>query len=110
MQKAVDDALASAEPAAIICRRPCLLIKRIPHEKARCEVDRSRCIGCGKCLKVGCPALMIREGKSSIAPDQCAGCTLCAQVCPVGAIGRKEGRSWESNMRFWWASAARERS
>ena len=92
MQKAVDDALASAEPAAIICRRPCLLLKRIPHEKARCEVDRSRCIGCRKCLKVGCPALMIREGKSSIDPDQCVGCTLCAQVCPVGAIAKKEGR------------------
>ena len=92
MQKAVDDALASTEPAAIICRRPCLLIKRIPHEKALCEVDRSKCIGCKKCLKVGCPAVMIREKKSSIDPDQCVGCTVCAQVCPVGAIIRKEGK------------------
>lgn len=92
MQKAVDDALTSAEPASIICRRPCLLIKRIRHEKALCEVDRSKCIGCKKCLKVGCPAIMIQEGKSSIDPDQCVGCTVCAQVCPVGAIARKESR------------------
>ena len=92
MQKAVDDALASAVPAAIICRRPCLLIKRIRHDIGLCEVDREKCIGCKKCLKVGCPAVSIRDGKSSIDPDQCVGCTVCAQVCPVGAITRKESK------------------
>ena len=92
MQKAVDDALASAVPAAIICRRPCLLIKRIPHDIGLCEVDREKCIGCKKCLKVGCPAVSIRDGKSSVDPDQCVGCTVCAQVCPVGAITRKESK------------------
>ena len=92
MQKAVDDALASEVPAAIVCRRPCLLIKRIRHEKALCVVDREKCIGCKKCLKVGCPAVMIREKKSWIDPNQCVGCTVCAQVCPVGAIGREEAK------------------
>ena len=92
MQKAVDDALASAVPAAIICRRPCLLIKRIRHDIGLCEVDHEKCIGCKKCLKVGCPAVSIRDGKSSIDPDQCVGCTVCAQVCPVGAITRKESK------------------
>ena len=74
MQKAVDNALASEVPAAIITRRPCLLIKRI----------------CRKCLQVGCPALMVKDRKSCIDPTQCVGCTVCAQVCPVGAISRKE--------------------
>ena len=92
MQKAVDDALASAVPAAIICRRPCLLIKRIRHDIGLCEVDREKCIGCKKCLKVGCPAVSIRDGKSAIDPGQCVGCTVCAQVCPVGAITRKESK------------------
>ena len=92
MQKAVDDALASAVPAAIICRMPCLLIKRIRHDIGLCEVDREKCIGCKKCLKVGCPAVSIRDGKSAIDPGQCVGCTVCAQVCPVGAITRKESR------------------
>ncbi|MBE5709811.1 MAG: indolepyruvate ferredoxin oxidoreductase subunit alpha [Oscillibacter sp.] len=90
MQKAVDDALASETPAAIIARRPCLLIKREHHDIGLCQVDTNKCIGCKKCLKVGCPAVMMREGKSCIDPTQCVGCTVCAQVCPVGAITRKE--------------------
>ncbi len=90
MQKAVDDALASEVPAAIITRRPCLLIKRMKHDIGKCVVDTAKCIGCRKCLKVGCPAVMVKGGKSSIDPTQCVGCTVCAQVCPVGAIRRKE--------------------
>ena len=90
MQKAVDDALASEVPAAIITRRPCLLIKRQKHDMGRCVVDTDQCIGCKKCLKVGCPAVMVRDGKSYIDPTQCVGCTVCAQVCPVHAISRKE--------------------
>ena len=90
MQKAVDDALASEVPAAIVSRRPCLLIKRIKHDIGQCVVDTDKCIGCKKCLSVGCPAVMIKGKKFCIDPNQCVGCTVCAQVCPVGAISRKE--------------------
>ena len=90
MQKAVDDALASEVPAAIITRRPCLLIKRMKHDIGKCVVDTAKCIGCRKCLQVGCPAVMVKEKKSCIDPTQCVGCTVCAQVCPVGAISREE--------------------
>ena len=90
MQKAVDDALASEVPVAIIARRPCLLIKRMKHEIGKCVVDTEKCIGCRKCLQVGCPAVMVKDRKSGIDPTQCVGCTVCAQVCPVGAIRREE--------------------
>ncbi len=90
MQRAVDEALASEVPAAIITRRPCLLIKRLKHETGLCVVDPDKCIGCRMCLKVGCPAVMVSGKKSAIDPTQCVGCTVCAQVCPVGAIRRKE--------------------
>ncbi|MBO6040452.1 MAG: indolepyruvate ferredoxin oxidoreductase subunit alpha [Oscillospiraceae bacterium] len=90
MQEAVDAAEASEVPAAIICRRPCLLIKRIKHDIGLCTVDTAKCIGCRKCLSVGCPAVSVRDKKSRIDPTLCVGCTVCAQVCPVGAISRKE--------------------
>jgi len=90
MQKAVDDAAASEGPAAIITRRPCLLIKKIKHDIGKCVVDTDKCIGCKLCLKVGCPAVFVRNGKSGIDKDLCVGCTVCAQVCPKGAISRKE--------------------
>lgn len=90
MKKAVDDAVASTEPAAIISRRPCILIKKIKHDIGLCVVDRDKCIGCKMCLKVGCPAIFVKDGKSSIDKTLCVGCTVCAQVCPKGAISRKE--------------------
>ena len=89
-EAAIDTALASEERTAIICRRPCLLIKRIPHEKKLYSVDPDKCIGCRKCLKVGCPALVFSGKKSGIDATQCAGCSICAQVCPAGAISPAE--------------------
>lgn len=88
MQKAVEDALASPVPAAIIARRPCLLIKRIKHDIGKCLVDREKCRGCKVCLKVACPAIHQRDGKAEIDQTLCVGCTVCAQVCPFGAISR----------------------
>ena len=90
MEDAIKGAMNSEKRAAIITHRPCLLIKRIKHDIALCVTDEAKCIGCKKCLKVGCPALMIKDGKCKIDANQCVGCTVCAQVCPVGAISRKE--------------------
>ncbi len=89
MDQAVKDALAFEGHACIITRRPCLLIKRIKHDIGLCEVDQEKCIGCKKCLKVGCPAVCMKDGKSYIDTTLCVGCTVCAQVCPVDAISRK---------------------
>ena len=90
MQKAVDDALASEVPAAIITRRPCLLIKKIKHNIGKCNVNSDKCRSCKKCLKVGCPAIFMKDGKATIDQTLCVGCTVCNQVCPFGAI-EKEG-------------------
>jgi len=93
MEQAVQDAIAFEGHAAIIVRRPCLLIKRIKHDIGKCAVDRSVCIGCKKCLSVGCPAIMIKDGRAEIDRAQCVGCTVCAQVCPMRAISREGGES-----------------
>lgn len=88
MQKAVDDALQSDVPAAIITRRPCLLIKRIKHDIGLCRVDAEKCRSCKMCLKVGCAAVCMKDGKAAIDETLCVGCTVCAQACPFGAIER----------------------
>ncbi|MDY4889376.1 MAG: indolepyruvate ferredoxin oxidoreductase subunit alpha [Sphaerochaetaceae bacterium] len=89
MQKAVDDALGSDVPAAIICKRPCLLIKRMKHDISCCAVDSNKCRGCRSCLKIGCPAIAVRFKKAFIDPTLCTGCTVCAQVCPFDAISKE---------------------
>ena len=89
MEQAVQDALHSEVPAAIITRRPCLLIKRIKHDTGLCKVNADVCIGCRKCLTVGCPAISVNDRKAKIDPNQCVGCTVCAQVCPMKAIEKE---------------------
>lgn len=86
MEETLLKAIHSDKRAAVISRRPCVLIKRYKTPKGLCEVDRDKCIGCKKCLSVGCAAISIVDGKSMIDENQCIGCTVCAQVCPVGAI------------------------
>jgi indolepyruvate ferredoxin oxidoreductase alpha subunit len=90
MDEAVVKAAASEVPAAIVVRRPCLLIKGIKHDIGKCTVDTDKCIGCKSCLRVGCPAILVENKKAKIDQNQCVGCTVCAQVCPKGAITRKE--------------------
>ena len=50
------------------------------------HVEPDKCRSCRSCLKVGCPAVSMEEGKAVIDRTQCVGCTVCAQVCPFGAI------------------------
>ena len=90
MKKAFDDAENSEEKAAIITRKPCLLIKRIEHSKDKYSVCKEKCKSCKICLKVGCPAICFEDGKSKIDRAMCAGCSVCAQACPFDAIV-KEG-------------------
>lgn len=78
----------------VITSRPCALKFKIkePHF----YVDPKICIGCKTCIKTNCPPLRMKkyEGieklKSSIDKNQCVGCSICAQVCPVNAIKRSD--------------------
>jgi uncharacterized protein (DUF362 family)/NAD-dependent dihydropyrimidine dehydrogenase PreA subunit len=51
------------------------------------EVDKSICRGCNLCRNV-CPtdAISVSNGKAGIAPDKCAKCYCCVEICPYGAI------------------------
>ena len=86
---AVVAALNEGKHPAIVTRRPCLLIKRMKHENGMCVVNADKCRSCKSCLKVGCPAISMENGKAFIDRTQCVGCTVCAQACPFGAIEKE---------------------
>jgi len=51
------------------------------------RVERSRCTGCGDCMRI-CPvdAVEIVDGKSVIDQEACISCGLCQGVCTHDAI------------------------
>ena len=83
--QAVKAELAADEPSVIISRRPCALLKYVKH-KAPLKVNTDKCIGCKSCMKIGCPAISMKEGKAHVDFTQCVGCGVCEQLCPVGAF------------------------
>ena len=83
--KAVKEELAADEPSVIISRRPCALLKYVKH-KPPLSVDPARCVGCKSCMRLGCPALSIKEGKARVDATLCVGCGICTQLCRPGAF------------------------
>ena len=83
--QAVKEELSADEPSVIISRRPCALLKYVKH-KAPLAVNKDKCIGCKSCMKIGCPAISMKEGKAHVDFTQCVGCGVCEQLCPVGAF------------------------
>ncbi len=90
--QAVKEELAAKEPSVIISRRPCALLKYVKHQ-APLAVDPAKCVGCKSCMKIGCPAISIKEGKARVDATLCVGCGVCEQLCGVSAFHstKKEG-------------------
>ncbi|MCQ2465283.1 MAG: indolepyruvate ferredoxin oxidoreductase subunit alpha [Oscillospiraceae bacterium] len=69
---------------AIIFKSPCIALFR-PEKQVSIS---DKCIQCKKCIReIGCPAIIIEDGKVSVDKSLCNGCGLCTQICPVNAIG-----------------------
>ena len=88
-QKAIKEELAADEPSVIISRRPCALLKHVKHNPPL-KIDKDKCTSCKMCMKIGCPAISIKDGKAAIDFTQCVGCNVCSQLCKFGAIGGNE--------------------
>lgn len=86
MDDAIEGAMASTEPYAIVTKRPCALIKGLPPFKNKCVVNKDNCKKCRMCLKVGCPAVFFKDGAAYIDQSMCIGCEVCKQVCKFNAI------------------------
>ena len=83
--QAIKEELAANEPSVIISRRPCALLKYVKHKKPL-VVDAEKCVGCKACMKIGCPAISIVDGKAKVDSTQCVGCGVCEQLCKLGAL------------------------
>ncbi len=77
--------LAADEASVIISRRPCALLKYV-KKKAPLRVDPEKCRGCTSCMKIGCPAISMREKKAVVDETLCIGCGVCTQMCRFGAF------------------------
>lgn len=85
LEKTIKNELKKDELSLIICRRECVLADK-KKEAATCYIDVAICRDCGLCMKLGCPAIEIKDGRHFINSSACTGCRLCLQVCPWKAI------------------------
>ena len=81
----IKEELSANEPSVIISRRPCALLKYVKHNKPL-SVDPDKCVGCKACMKIGCPAISIVDGKAKVDETLCVGCGVCEQLCKFGAL------------------------
>ncbi|MBD3174440.1 MAG: indolepyruvate ferredoxin oxidoreductase subunit alpha [Armatimonadia bacterium] len=92
MDSAMTRSIAHDGPSVIVVTGPCPLRYDVRAEPYRIEPEE--CILCNRCLRIGCPAIGLTADGASKRPviDEtlCTGCALCAEICPVDAIERRE--------------------
>ncbi|WP_435686543.1 thiamine pyrophosphate-dependent enzyme [Sedimenticola selenatireducens] len=96
---ALRDEVKIAEPSVIITNQPCVLIDYYGAQPAL-TVDDDKCTGCGNCLDIGCPAILVTRRETVVKPNgsekelafvkiesgACTGCNLCPKTCGPDAI------------------------
>lgn len=89
--RVIKEELAAEEPSVIISRRPCALLKYV-EIKPSLHTDTEKCAGCKACMRLGCPAISIKNGKAAIDNTLCVGCGVCQQLCKFDALQSGEVR------------------
>lgn len=93
--EAFKDAIEYDGVGVVVTLHPCALIetaaKRKSGEIIPYYVDKDDCKKCGLCIsKFACPAIYRDDvGRAVIDEVLCVGCGNCAQICPFGAIKRR---------------------
>ena len=84
-----------------------LFIGKLYDKKLAVEIDKTRCIGCGLCIRA-CPKQVMHGGPTEgkvkvktedlipeiINPLDCSYCGTCAYICPVSAILLKKNNRY----------------
>ncbi len=86
---AVREELAVDGPSVIISRRPCALLKYVKAKPAL-TVDIEKCRNCKACMKLGCPAISMKNDKAAVDATLCVGCGVCQQLCVFDALVGQE--------------------
>jgi indolepyruvate ferredoxin oxidoreductase alpha subunit len=90
MTNTVKEALTETGVSVIIARRDCALIAKREQEGAirtKQFIDQEMCKKCRTCVdKFQCPAISSIDKVQRIDEALCAGCAVCAQICPHEAI------------------------
>ena len=86
VKTALKDATRNTDTLSVIVfHSPCRLIDRTRKPAPTI----SDCKACGKCVRIGCPAIGTDEnGCAVIDKNQCIGCDQCVQTCPFGCIAK----------------------
>ena len=84
-EQALKEELAANEPSVIISRRPCALLKEVKHP-GPISVNPDKCKSCKSCMKIGCPAISMKDGKAKVDDTLCVGCKVCTQMCKFDAF------------------------
>lgn len=87
-ERVVKEETNREEPSVIIAQRPCALLKRVKYS-GHCVIGEN-CKNCKMCMKLGCPAISVKDDKVIIDNTQCNGCGLCVNVCPFSAISKED--------------------
>ena len=89
-EEVIKDHINTNDVSVVIASRPCALLKTVKYE-GFCEVNTEKCKKCKLCMRLGCPAINADNSTGGVTIDrtQCNGCSLCTNVCPFGAIEKK---------------------
>jgi len=85
------EALKFSGPSVIVFRSPCTLMVLRERRRKGTAIGfykvNENCTNCMVCIKLlGCPALVVEDGRVSISEVLCTACGLCASVCPYKAV------------------------
>jgi len=97
MQKAVREMTAKNELGVLVSRGMCMLLKKKltgSEQDVVFEVDPGKAKQCKELENLACPAVEKCNGGYSIKKDTCAGCGVCAQICPgkIRAVSKNRAK------------------
>lgn len=84
-ESVIKEELEIPKPSLVISRRPCVLLKEVKAKPAL-SVNEEKCRSCKMCMKIGCPAISMKNKKAHVDSTLCVGCGVCAELCKFDAF------------------------